>query len=86
MKELTSPYQDKLEFIKNPVIAEFLGMQEDTSYNPRNSNNASSKHRDFHGCPNFLFQKSKNIKLLKVKDIAFKDSILPACADRASRN
>ena len=32
MKELTSPYQDKLEFIKNPVIAEFLGMQENTSY------------------------------------------------------
>ncbi len=32
MKELTSPYQDKLEFIKNPVIAEFLGMEEDTSY------------------------------------------------------
>ena len=32
MKELTSPYQDRLEFIKNPVIAEFLGMQEDTSY------------------------------------------------------
>ena len=32
MKELTSPYQDKLEFIKNPAIAEFLGMQENTSY------------------------------------------------------
>ena len=32
MKSLTSPYQNKLEFIKNPVIAEFLGMQEDTSY------------------------------------------------------
>ena len=32
MKELTSQYQNKLEFIKNPVIAEFLGMQEDTSY------------------------------------------------------
>ena len=32
MKELTSKYQDKLEFIKNPVIAEFLGMQENTSY------------------------------------------------------
>lgn len=32
MKELTSPYQEKLEFIKNPVIAEFLGMQEDSSY------------------------------------------------------
>lgn len=32
MRSLTAPYQDKLEFIKNPVIAEFLGMQEDTSY------------------------------------------------------
>ena len=32
MKMLTSSYQNKLEFIKNPVIAEFLGMQEDTSY------------------------------------------------------
>ncbi|HAH18888.1 MAG TPA: DUF1016 domain-containing protein [Eubacterium sp.] len=32
MKELTSSYQTKLEFIKNPVIAEFLGMQQDTSY------------------------------------------------------
>ena len=32
MKELTSEYQSKLEFIKNPVIAEFLGMKEDTSY------------------------------------------------------
>ena len=32
MKEFTSPYQDKLEFIKNPIIAEFLGMQERTSF------------------------------------------------------
>ena len=32
MKELTSEYQTKLEFIKNPVIAEFLGMKEDTSF------------------------------------------------------
>lgn len=32
MKRLTSPYQNKLEFIKNPVIAEFLGMQQATSY------------------------------------------------------
>ena len=32
MKELTSKYQTKLEFIKNPVIAEFLGMKEDMSY------------------------------------------------------
>ena len=32
MKKLTSSYQNKLEFIKNSMIAEFLGMQEDTSY------------------------------------------------------
>lgn len=33
MMALTSKYQqDKLEFIKNPVIAEFLGISEDTSY------------------------------------------------------
>lgn len=32
MKALTSPYQNKLEFIKNPVIAEFLGMQNNASY------------------------------------------------------
>ena len=24
MKELTSSYQNKLEFIKNPIVAEFL--------------------------------------------------------------
>ena len=32
MKCLTTPYQDKLEFIRNPVIAEFLGMQENIKY------------------------------------------------------
>lgn len=33
MEELTAPYQnDKLEFIKNPVVAEFLGMSADTSF------------------------------------------------------
>ena len=32
MKELTSEYKTKLEFIKNPIIAEFLGMKEDTSF------------------------------------------------------
>lgn len=32
MKEKTSPYQDKLEFIRNPVIAEFLDMQQSTKY------------------------------------------------------
>ena len=32
MVALTSQYQNKLEFIKNPVIAEFLGMQENISF------------------------------------------------------
>ena len=32
MKQLTSEYQKKLEFIRNPVIAEFLDMQENTEY------------------------------------------------------
>lgn len=33
MKDLTTPYQnDKLEFIKNPVIAEFLGLAPNTDF------------------------------------------------------
>lgn len=33
MKELTAEYQaDKLEFIKNPIIAEFLGLEQNTSF------------------------------------------------------
>ena len=33
MERLTEPYQkDKLEFIHNPVIAEFMGLSEDNSY------------------------------------------------------
>lgn len=32
MKTLTAPLQDKLEFMKNPVIAEFLGFKNNTSY------------------------------------------------------
>lgn len=33
MQELTAPYQaDKLEFIKNPVVAEFLGFSADESF------------------------------------------------------
>lgn len=33
MKELTSGYQnDKLEFIKNPVVAEFLGLAQNTDF------------------------------------------------------
>ena len=31
MKKLTAPYQnDKLEFIKNPVVAEFLGFSQNS--------------------------------------------------------
>ena len=32
MLEMTRPLQDRLEFIKNPVIAEFLGMSRNTDY------------------------------------------------------
>lgn len=32
MQEITSPLQDRLEFIKNPVIAEFLGMSQNTDF------------------------------------------------------
>lgn len=32
MKALTTPLQDKLEFMKNPVIAEFLGFKNNTNY------------------------------------------------------
>ena len=32
MRHLTALYQERLEFIRNPVIAEFLGMQENTAY------------------------------------------------------
>ncbi len=32
MKTLTTPLQDKLEFLKNPVVAEFLGFKNNTDY------------------------------------------------------
>ena len=32
MLEITNPLQDRLEFIKNPVIAEFLGMSQNTDF------------------------------------------------------
>lgn len=32
MMELTKPMQDKLEYLKNPVIAEFLGFKNNTEY------------------------------------------------------
>ena len=32
MKQLTAPLQDKLEYLKNPVVAEFLGFKNNTEY------------------------------------------------------
>lgn len=32
MKQLTAPMQDKLEYLKNPVVAEFLGFKNNTDY------------------------------------------------------
>jgi len=32
MKRLTAPLQDKLEYLKNPVVAEFLGFKNNTDY------------------------------------------------------
>ena len=32
MVELTKPLQDKLEYLKNPVVAEFLGFKNNTNY------------------------------------------------------
>ena len=32
MKQLTAPLQDKLEYLKNPVIAEFLGFKNNTEF------------------------------------------------------
>ena len=32
MQEITRPMQDRLEFIKNPVVAEFLGMSQNTDF------------------------------------------------------
>ena len=32
MRQLTAPLQDKLEYLKNPVVAEFLGFKNNTDY------------------------------------------------------
>ena len=36
MQVLTAPLQDKLEYLKNPVIAEFLGFKNNTNYSESN--------------------------------------------------
>lgn len=36
MKSLTKPMQDKLEYLKNPIVAEFLGFKNNTDYTESN--------------------------------------------------
>ena len=36
MKALTAPLQDKMEYLKNPVVAEFLGFKNNTNYSESN--------------------------------------------------
>ena len=36
MQQLTAPLQDKLEYLKNPVVAEFLGFKNNTAYTESN--------------------------------------------------
>ena len=36
MKQLTKPLQDKLEYLKNPIVAEFLGFKNNTDYTESN--------------------------------------------------
>lgn len=36
MKQLAAPLQDKLEYLKNPVVAEFLGFKNNTAYTESN--------------------------------------------------
>lgn len=40
MKELTQPLQDKLEFIKNPIVAEFLGLAQNPDFTETKLENA----------------------------------------------
>ena len=45
MKRITAPMQgDKLEFIKNPVVAEFLGLAQNTKYSETELENAIITH------------------------------------------
>lgn len=47
MKELTSVYQqDKLEFIKNPVVVEFLGLTSDPSLNETTETNVKNTRKN----------------------------------------
>lgn len=44
MHKLTTPLQDKMEFIKNPVVAEFLGLAQNTDFTESELENAIISH------------------------------------------
>ncbi len=44
MQRLTAPLQDKLEFIKNPVVAEFLGLSQQCDYHESTLESAILSH------------------------------------------
>lgn len=66
MKELTADYQnDKLEFIKNPIIAEFLGMTQNTDFTESKLENISSQI-----CKVSLWSWEKDMHLLQGSSIS----------------
>lgn len=54
MKSLTAPYQDKLEYMKNPVVAEFLGFHNNTDYTESDLEQSILNH-----LPQFLMEMGK---------------------------
>jgi len=54
MKALTAPLQDKLEYMKNPVIAEFLGFHNNTDYTESDLEQSILNH-----LPQFLMEMGK---------------------------
>jgi len=54
MKSLTAPLQDKLEYMKNPVVAEFLGYHNNTDYSESDLEQSILDH-----LPQFLMEMGK---------------------------
>ncbi len=54
MKSLTAPLQDKLEYMKNPVVAEFLGFHNNTDYSESDLEQSILDH-----LPQFLMEMGK---------------------------
>ena len=61
MREKTSSYQnDKLEFIKNPVVVEFLGLTPDASFNETKLESSIITNLQ-----KFLMEMGKDMRLLR---------------------